>query len=134
MSPREVYLRALLELLGPTVDDRRMVAEDELPWNLAPFQRDGLHRALGILEEHHGVIYADGVGTGKTEIGLALVEEYVLRRGHHALVVAPAQLVSYWEERLDQVRLSAQVVSYHQLAGDEQLADLSRIERSPLSE
>ena len=121
VNPREVYLRALLELLGPTIDAPH--GAEATAVELAPFQRDGLHRALGILEEHHGVIYADGVGTGKTEIGLALVEEYVLRRGHHALVVAPAQLVSYWEERLDQVRLSAQVVSYHQLAGDEQLAE-----------
>ena len=121
VSPREVYLRALLELLGPTIDAPH--GAETTAVELAPFQRDGLHRALGILQEHHGVIYADGVGTGKTEVGLALVEEYVLRRGHHALVVAPAQLVSYWQERLEQVRLSAQVVSYHQLAGDEQLAD-----------
>ena len=121
VNPREVYLRALLELLGPTIDAPH--GAETTAVELAPFQRDGLHRALGILEEHHGVIYADGVGTGKTEIGLALVEEYVLRRGHHALVVAPAQLKSYWEERLDQARLSAQVVSYHQLAGDEQLAE-----------
>ena len=120
VSPREVYLRALLELLGPTLDAPAGVEPSAV--ELAPFQRDGLNRALGILREHHGVIYADGVGTGKTEIGLALIEEYVLRRGHHALVVAPAQLVDYWNERLDQVRLSAQVLSYHQLAADEQLA------------
>ena len=120
VSPREVYLRALLELLGLTAESP--VESPTSAVELAPFQRDGLQRALGILREHHGVIYADGVGTGKTEIGLALVEEYVLRRGHHALVVAPAQLVDYWNERLDQVRLSAQVLSYHQLAADEQLA------------
>ena len=120
VSPREVYLRALLELLGPAIDPP--AGPEASAVELAPFQRDGLNRALGILQEHHGVIYADGVGTGKTEIGLALVEEYVLRRGHHALVVAPAQLVEYWNARLDQVRLSAQVLSYHQLAADEQLA------------
>ena len=74
------------------------------------------------------MIYADGVGTGKTEIGLALIEEYSLRRGLHALVVAPAQLVEYWNERLSQSRLPAQVVSFHQLAADEQLAapDMSK--------
>ena len=120
ISPREVYLRALLELLGPVVEPPAGPTTTTV--ELAPFQRDGLRRALGILGEHHGVIYADGVGTGKTEVGLALVEEYVLRRGHHALVVAPAQLVEYWKERLGQVRLSAQVLSYHQLAAEEQLA------------
>ncbi|MDE0667989.1 MAG: phospholipase D-like domain-containing protein [bacterium] len=120
LSPREVYLRALLELVGPT--EGAPIRLEPSAVDLAPFQRDGLNRALGILGDHHGVIYADGVGTGKTEVGLGLVEEYVLRRGHHALVVAPAQLVEYWNERLGQVRLSAQVLSYHQLAADEQLA------------
>jgi superfamily II DNA or RNA helicase len=119
LEPREVYLLALLELLG---------SESEQPDGPVPsaveltgFQRDGFRRALRIIEQHRGVIYADGVGTGKTEIGLALIEEYVQRRGLHALVVAPAQLVGHWQERLNQARLPAQVVSYHQLAADEQL-------------
>ena len=122
LSPREVYLLALLELLGPEND----LSEGPIPdaVELTSFQRDGFHRALQIIEAHHGVIYADGVGTGKTEIGLALIEEYTLRRGSHALVVAPAQLVSHWQKRLDQARLPAQVVSYHQLAADEQLVRL----------
>lgn len=121
ISPRALYLRALLELLGPETDE----PSGPLPAavELAEFQLDGFHRALRILERHHGVIYADGVGTGKTEIGLALIEEYASRRGLHCLVVAPAQLVEYWNERLAQARLSAQVLSFHQLASDEQLAD-----------
>jgi superfamily II DNA or RNA helicase len=78
------------------------------------------------------VIYADGVGTGKTEVGLAFIEEYALRRGHHALVVAPAQLVSNWQERISRARLPAQVVSYQQLASDEQLAPDARHPRRNL--
>ena len=119
LDPRDIYLRALLELLG--IDDTQPEGPTSNAVELTNFQRDGFQRALTIIKQHHGVIYADGVGTGKTEIGLALIEEYTLRRGTHALVVAPAQLVSYWEERLDQTRLPAQVVSYHQLAADEQL-------------
>ncbi|MGH9075868.1 MAG: helicase-related protein [Acidimicrobiales bacterium] len=121
VEPETVYLRALLELYG---DD----LEAPLPPStisavaLAGFQRDGYEQALRIVAQHHGVIYADGVGTGKTEIGLAFIEEYALHRGHHALVVAPAQLVANWTERIDAARLPAQVVSYQQLAGDEQLA------------
>lgn len=119
LDPREVYLLALMELLG--VEDDQPAGPTPDAVELTAFQRDGFHRALEIIKQHHGVIYADGVGTGKTEIGLALIEEYTRRRGTHALVVAPAQLVSYWEERLLQTQLSAQVVSYHQLAADEQL-------------
>ena len=119
LDPHEVYLLALLELLG--LEDEHPERPVPTAVELTAFQRDGFQRALRIIEQHHGVIYADGVGTGKTEIGLALIEEYAQRRGLHALVVAPAQLVSYWRERLDQTRLPAQVVSYHQLAADEQL-------------
>ena len=119
LDPRDIYLRALLELMG--LEDDQPDGPTPTAVELTAFQRDGFQRALRIIEQHHGVIYADGVGTGKTEIGLALIEEYALHRGLHALVVAPAQLVSYWEERLDQTRLPAQVISYHQLAADEQL-------------
>jgi hypothetical protein len=121
IDPETVYLRALLELYGEELETPLPpVAVSAVA--LAPFQRDGYERARRILARHHGVIYADGVGTGKTEVGLAFIEEYALRRGHHALVVAPAQLVANWQERIDQARLPAQVVSYQQLASDEQLA------------
>ena len=119
IDPQTVYLRALLELFGDQVDSSEGPVPEAV--QLAPFQRDGFTRALRIVERHGGVIYADGVGTGKTEIGLAFIEEYAIQRGHHALVVAPAQLVEYWRERIDQARLPAQVISFHQLSSDEQL-------------
>jgi superfamily II DNA/RNA helicase len=115
-----VYLRALLELYGAEDEAKPQPPLAEV--RLADFQRDGYERARRILERHHGVIYADGVGTGKTEIGLALIEQYALREGHYALVVAPAQLAKMWAERVDQARLPAQVVSYQAFASDEQLA------------
>jgi superfamily II DNA or RNA helicase len=121
VDPQTVYLRALLELYGEELaSPLPPIAISAV--SLASFQREGYERARAILARHHGVIYADGVGTGKTEIGLAFIEEYALKRGHHALVVAPAQLVTNWEERIDQARLPAQVISYQQLASDEQLA------------
>lgn len=124
IDPRTVYLRALLELYGDELD-ADVPTEQAATLQLAPFQRDGYERARRILARHHGVIYADGVGTGKTEIGLAFIEEYALRRGHHALVVAPAQLVDLWQKRIHQARLPAQVISFQQLASDEQLAPLA---------
>ncbi|MGQ0679837.1 MAG: helicase-related protein [Actinomycetota bacterium] len=120
IDPQTVYLRALLELYGDQLLPAPPVVTASSV-SLAPFQRDGFERARTILARHHGVIFADGVGTGKTEIGLAFIEEYALQRGQHALVVAPAQLVSNWQQRISQARLPAQVVSYQQLASDEQL-------------
>jgi len=131
VDPETVYLRAFLELYGDEL-------EIQLPDSpitsvaLASFQRDGYERARRIVAQHHGVIYADGVGTGKTEIGLAFIEEYAIQRGNNAIVVAPAQLVGLWQERIDQARLPAQVVSYQQLASDEQLAPDAPIRRRHL--
>ena len=121
VDPQTVYLRALLDLYGEELDTPepdRVTSSLQL----APFQRDGYERARRILAEHQRVLYADGVGTGKTEVGLAFIEEYALRRGQHALVIAPAQLRDIWQQRIDQARLPAQVVTFQQLAADEQLA------------
>ncbi len=118
VDPQTVYLRALLELFDEGIDEP---IPQLTTVNLAPFQRDGFRRALEIVRRRHGVVYADGVGTGKTEIGLAFIEEYTRRRGSHALVVAPRQLVQHWEERIERALLPARVVTYHELATDEQL-------------
>ena len=120
LDPRTVYLRALLELFGDEMDDDGPPPQAV---DLAPFQEDGFRRALSIVSQHRGVVYADGVGTGKTEIGMAFVEEYAVRRGQHALIVVPAQLVNQWKDRLNQTRLPAQVISYQGFAADEQLAN-----------
>ena len=74
-----------------------------------------------IARRHNGVIYADGVGTGKTEIGLAFIEERTKEDGVYALVVTPAQLKKRWEERIRREKLSAHVISFQELASDEQL-------------
>ena len=122
IDPETVYLRALLELYGDDLSSPlELVPARESSIPLAPFQRAGYERARRIVADHHGVVYADGVGTGKTEIGLAFIEQYALRQGQHALVVCPAQLRRIWESRLALARLPAQVISYQELATDEQL-------------
>jgi superfamily II DNA or RNA helicase len=121
VDPRTVYLRALLELHPPQPDDPGR-ASRPTGLELAPFQHDGYERARVIARRHGGVIYADGVGTGKTEIGLAFIEERTKEDGVFALVIAPAQLKRRWEERIRQTKLSAHVISFQELASDEQLA------------
>ncbi len=131
LDPHTIYLRALLELYGEELKERRDGPAPSAV-QLAPFQRDGYERARAILERFHGVVYADGVGTGKTEVGLAFVEEYALRKGQHVLIVCPAQLKENWSRRLHQARLPAEVISYQELAGDEQLAPEARNRRRVL--
>lgn len=119
LDPYTVYLRALLELQEPPLSEPERPTRPSI--ELAPFQRDGYERARAICARHGGVVYADGVGTGKTEVGLAFIEERTKEDGVYALVVAPAQLAQRWSERIHQARLPAQVVSFNELAADEQL-------------
>jgi superfamily II DNA or RNA helicase len=119
VDAQTVYLRALAELYGEEME--ATAAGEITAVELANFQRDGYERARRILQRHGGVIYADGVGTGKTSIGLAFLEEYALEQGRLAIVVCPAQLKEIWERAIARARLPAQVFSYNQLASDEQL-------------
>lgn len=120
VDPRDVYLRALLELHRPPDEDRARGTQPT-GLELADFQRDGYERARAIARAHGGVVFADGVGTGKTEIGLAFIEERIKEDGVYALIVCPAQLKKRWQDRVTESKLSAQVISFNELAADEQL-------------
>ncbi len=116
VRPEDVFLRALIERYGDEPDSEASAD------GLTAFQRDGAARARAIMDRYGGVLYADGVGMGKTEIGIDLIREHVEEHGHHVLVIASAQLRdSMWRPRLEQANLPARVVSYQELAQDEQL-------------
>ena len=119
-DPQTVFLRALLELYE---DD--LGADVPLPelHTLTAFQRDGFARAKRIMDRYGGVLYADGVGMGKTEIGVQFIREHTRDLGQHVLVISPAQLRDrLWEQRLSEENLPGTVVSYQQLAQDRQLS------------
>lgn len=119
-DPYTVFLRALLELYGGDLEDDAPLPELH---TLTAFQRDGLARAKRILDSYGGVLYADGVGMGKTEIGVQLILEHTRDRGEHVLVISPAQLRDgLWEQRLSEANLPGTVVSFQQLAQDRQLS------------
>ncbi|MYA00906.1 MAG: hypothetical protein F4Y35_03895 [Chloroflexi bacterium] len=126
-TPGDVFLRALIELYGDEPEPESYADE------LTAFQRDGAARARAIMERYGGVLYADGVGMGKTEIAVDFIREHVEEHGHHVLVVASAQLRdSMWEPRLESANLAARVVSYQQLAQDAQLGGTEPVLRLPI--
>lgn len=120
-DPQTVFLRALLDLYDGEIGPDGPPAFPG-PRTLTAFQEDGLARAKRILERYGGVLYADGVGMGKTEIGLEFIREQTQERGQHVLVISPAQLRDrLWRQRLAEANLPGTVVSYQQLARDRQL-------------
>ena len=115
-----MFLRALLELYEGELDDDVSLSDLHA---LTAFQRDGLARAKRILDRYGGVLYADGVGMGKTEIGVQFIREHTRDLGQHVLVISPAQLRDrLWQQRLSEANLPGTVVSYQQLAQDRQLS------------
>lgn len=126
-TPDDVFLRALIELYGDEPEPERLADE------LTAFQREGVARARLIMERYGGVLYADGVGMGKTEIAIDFIREHVEDHGHHVLVIASAQLRdSMWHPRLESANLAARVVSYQQLAQDAQLGGSDPVLRLPI--
>ena len=126
-TPEDVFLRALIELYGGEP------VPEPVADRLTAFQRDGAARARAILDRYGGVLYADGVGMGKTEIGIDLIREHVIEHGHHVLVVSSAQLRdSMWVPRLAQENLPAQVVSYQELAREQQLGGSQQVLNVPV--
>ena len=87
-DPQTVFLRALLELYEDDLDEDAPLPERH---SLTTFQRDGFARAKRILDRYGGVLYADGVGMGKTEIGVQFIREHTRDLGQHVLVISPAQ-------------------------------------------
>ncbi len=87
-TPWMIYLRVLLERFGADLEGD--AKEGEI--HLTSFQRDGLSRARRILDKYHGVIFADGVGLGKTFIGGDLIREARVERRQRALLICPASL------------------------------------------
>ena len=99
-SPYEVYLRSMYEYFK---DREETVSEWEressVMYNvLSQYQRDGYNNLVGIADKYSGAFLCDGVGLGKTFIGLMLIERFVkCERRNVVLVVPAAARVSVWE-------------------------------------
>ena len=116
-SPWIVFLRMLWEFYGRDLeaDDRAALAEE---LSLTAFQRDGVSRALRLLNVNGGVLVADEVGLGKTYIAAEMIRKATEENRQRVLVLAPAALKeSMWEPFLDLHGFSrrAQCMSYDQL-------------------
>lgn len=132
-TPFDVYIRILLELYG---DDLAAFDEEIDGLKLTTFQRHGVAQALRIMRERGGAIVADEVGLGKTYIAGEIMRQYYDRR-QRALIVCPATLRDgTWKNFLAEhsFDLSAEIVSYDQLALEKQLGGPNTYLKRPLDE
>ncbi|MHB0961122.1 MAG: helicase-related protein [Pirellulaceae bacterium] len=114
-----IYLRVLWELYGRELEEEQ--SSDPII-RLTTFQSDGLWRARRILGKYNGVLFADGVGLGKTFVAGELIREAVQDRRQRVLLISPAALRDgMWKRFSDDHQLYLENVSFEELINDRQL-------------
>lgn len=102
-TPFEVYAKALQEFfegyqLSPTEWEQ---TESRMYPVLDRYQQDAYQRMLSIAATHGGAFLCDGVGLGKTFVGLMLIERLVVHdRKRVALFVPKSARADVWERDL----------------------------------
>ncbi len=102
-SPFALWAKALYEFFAgrETPETIWECNQSVMYGKLSRYQQDGYRMARKIAETWDGALICDGVGLGKTFIGLMLLE-YHLRRGDHILLIVPKSArASVWEANLD---------------------------------
>ena len=90
-SPFEVYVKALQEFFRghETTAGEWEEHESRMYPVLDHYQQDGYHAMLKVARRHKGAFLCDGVGLGKTFVGLMLIERLVQQEGKRVLLLAP---------------------------------------------
>jgi len=101
-APFTVYAKALYEFFAgrEKTQDEWELTESVLYQKLSQYQKDGYHRALQIAEQWRGALICDGVGLGKTFIGLMLLERFIHEGKQVLLVVPKSAQESVWEANI----------------------------------
>src|SRR6266850_69926 len=103
-SPFEVYTRSLHDLFHTyaLTDQEWLEKHSRIYPVLDQYQKDGFQELKQIGEKYHGAFLCDGVGLGKTFIGLMIIEHLVERqRRRVALIVPKAGRKPVWEKALN---------------------------------
>ena len=103
LSPFTVYAKALHEYfrgreLAAGEWDR---AESQMFGELDQYQREAYWSLMKIARQHGGAFLCDGVGLGKTFVGLMLIERLVLHENKRVVLFAPkAAVEGVWQPHL----------------------------------
>jgi len=103
-TPFEVYIRALAAYFRShelSVSEWETGSSKIYPI-LAHYQREGYHALMQIARRYSGALLCDGVGLGKTFVGLMVIERLLFERKRVALIVPKAARADVWEVKLRQ--------------------------------
>jgi superfamily II DNA or RNA helicase len=102
-SPFEVYAKSLQEFFRGhemTAGEWEKSASKVYP-KLDQYQKEGYQAILKIANQHNGAFLCDGVGLGKTLIGLMVIERLIYERKRVLLLVPKAARKPVWEKHID---------------------------------
>ena len=99
-SPYDVYLRSMYEFFKgreKTISEWEN-NESVVYKGLSQYQRDGYNSLVEIANRYSGAFLCDGVGLGKTYVGLMLIERFVKKERKNVVLMVPAAArESVWE-------------------------------------
>jgi superfamily II DNA or RNA helicase len=101
-TPFEVYARAMAAYFRAhelSVSEWEK-SESKMYPVLDHYQREGYHNLMQIARRYNGALLCDGVGLGKTFIGLMIIERLLRDRKRVALFVPKAAREDVWEVKL----------------------------------
>lgn len=101
-TPYEVYARAMAEYFRShelSVSEWEKTQSKMYPV-LDRYQQEGYHALVPIARRYNGALLCDGVGLGKTYIGLMVIERLLFERKRVALFVPYAAREDVWERDL----------------------------------
>lgn len=120
-KPYDVYIKMIFEkyrdILTPDKE------EPEYNIELTAFQKDAVHTALFVTSEFQGAMIADATGLGKTNMGMEILRQKLLKENRKILLIAPSQVLnSMWKKKLRDAGLSVyKQVSMEKLSRDDAL-------------
>ena len=120
--PFEVYMKMLFEKFKPILGG----LDSDIKGNttLTKFQQDAVRTGMFIISDMGGVIIADATGLGKTNMGIEIIREKILKEGKKVLLIAPAQVLdSMWEEKLKDVDIKVREMLTMEALGRESILD-----------
>ncbi len=99
-SPYDVYLRSMYEFFkGREESVSEWEHHESVVYNgLSQYQKDGYNSLVEIANHYSGAFLCDGVGLGKTFVGLMLIERFVKKERKNVVLIVPAAArISVWE-------------------------------------
>lgn len=102
-NPYDVYFRSMYEFFKSseeTISDWE-TNDSNIYHGLSQYQRDGYNSMVEIANRYSGTFLCDGVGLGKTYVGMMLIERFVKKERKNVVLIVPASArISVWENEI----------------------------------